>query len=81
MKKRQTEIGITEFKARCLELIQDVHRRKRNAVIITRRGKPVAKLVPVADDDQPFYGCLKGLAKIHGDLTEPTGGNWEAVRD
>ena len=81
MKKPQAEIGATEFKARCLELIQDVHRRKRNAVTITRRGKPVARLVPIEEDDQPFYGCMKGLAEIHGDLTEPTGADWEALRD
>ena len=74
MKKHQGQIGITEFRAHCLELIRDVHRGKTSAVTITSRGKPVAKLVPIENDRQPFYGCLKGLAEIRGDLTEPTGG-------
>jgi prevent-host-death family protein len=75
------EIAATEFKAKCLELINEVHDRKRNAVVITKRGKPFAKLVPVDESSVPFYGCMKGLAEIHGDLTDPTEGDWEALRD
>ena len=74
------EVPATKFKAKCLELIQEVHDRKRNHVVITKRGKPFAKLVPIDEDRTPFYGCMKGLAKINGDLTEPTGANWEALR-
>ena len=80
MKQEHSAIAATQFKARCLELIQQVHDRKRNAVVITKRGKPYAKLVPVESDARPFYGCMEGLAKIHGDLTEPTGADWEALR-
>ena len=58
-----------------------MHDRKQNQVVITKRGKPFAKLVPVDDDATPFYGCMKGLAEIHGDLTEPTSAEWEALRD
>ena len=75
------EIGATEFKAKCLELIQAVHDRKRNSVVITKRGKPFARLVPVDEAEVPFYGSLKGMAEIHGDLTEPTGADWEALQD
>jgi len=74
------EIAATRFKARCLALIDDVHSRRRNAVVITKRGKRFAKLVPV-DDAAPFYGCLKGMAVILGDLTEPTDAGWEALRE
>jgi prevent-host-death family protein len=74
------EIGAAEFKAKCLELIDDVHNRKRNCVIITKRGKPYAKLVPIESKDEPFYGCMKGLATIHGDLTEPVDVEWEALK-
>ena len=81
MKNGQIEIGVTQFKARCLGLIKQVHDRKRNAVVITKRGKPFARLVPIDDGDTAFYGCMKGLAEIHGDLTEPIGADWEALRE
>jgi prevent-host-death family protein len=73
-------IGAAEFKAKCLELIDDIHARKRNSVIITKRGKPYAKLVPVDSKDEPFYGCMKGLATIHGDLTKPVDVEWKALK-
>ena len=82
MKKAQLEVGATEFKAKCLQLMQAVHEHKRDCIVITKRGKPFAKLVPIKEEKTtPFYGCMKGLATIHGDLTEPTGGDWEALED
>ena len=63
MTKPVPEIGAAEFKAKCLELIDEIHARKRNCVIITKRGKPYAKLIPVDSDQAPFYGCMKGLAE------------------
>ena len=72
MSKQTSEIGVNEFKATCLKLIDEIHERKRNHVIITKRGKPYAKLVPIEPEDESFYGCMKGLATIHGDLTEPS---------
>ena len=78
MKKAALEIGATEFKARCLQLLDEVHGRKRDSVVITKRGKPYAKLVPVDEKPAALFGCLKGMIRIHGDLTEPTGGDWEA---
>jgi prevent-host-death family protein len=74
------EIGAAEFKAKCLEVIDDIHARKRNFVIITKRGKPYAKLVPVESKDEPFYGCMKGLATIHGDVTKPIDVEWKALK-
>jgi prevent-host-death family protein len=73
-------IGAAEFKAKCLELIDDIHARKRNCVIITKRGKPYAKLVPVDSEDEPFYGCMKGLATMHGDVTKPVDVDWKALK-
>ncbi len=76
-----TQVAATQFKAKCLELLKEVHDRKRNCVVITKRGKPYAKLVPIEDEEVAFYGCLAGLATYSGDLTEPTGGDWEALLD
>jgi prevent-host-death family protein len=78
--KLAPQIGAAEFKAKCLELIDDIHARKRNFVIITKRGKPYAKLVPVDSNDEPFYGCMQGLAKIHGDVTKPVDVEWKALK-
>ena len=81
MKKRALTIGATEFKAKCLELMDEVHRRKRNSIVITKRGKPYVKVVPVDQPAGPFRGCMKGTVKILGDLTEPLEVEWEALKD
>jgi prevent-host-death family protein len=78
--KEVLEIGAAEFKAKCLQLLDEIGDRKRDAIIITKRGKPVARLAPVTVDGKPIYGALKGMAKIHGDLTEPLDVEWEALR-
>jgi prevent-host-death family protein len=80
MKKKTQEIGLAEFKAKCIELIDDVHGCKRCCIIITKRGKPYAKLVPVDSKDERFYGSLKGLATIQGDLTKPVDVEWDAFK-
>lgn len=65
------KVAATEFKARCLELMDRVAER-RETYIITKRGKPVAKLVP-ADPPRPkdIFGCMVGQMEIVGDITEP----------
>ena len=60
-----------KFKAHCLSVMEEV-RRKREPVVITKRGKPVAKLVPVEEDNQEeFLGRLQGIVKIVGDIESP----------
>jgi prevent-host-death family protein len=81
MKKRELTVGATEFKAKCLQLMDEVHDRKRNSIVITKRGKPYVKLVPVPDTDIPFLGCMKGTVEILGDLTEPLDVEWNALKD
>jgi prevent-host-death family protein len=81
MKMEQTlEIGAAAFKAKCLQLLDEISKHKHDSIIITKRGKPVAKLSPIDDAGGPIYGAMKGLATIHGDLTEPLGAEWEALR-
>ena len=60
------KIAAGEFKARCLTLMEDV-RSTREPLVITKRGKAVAKLVPADDGDNDFIGRLKGvfLSLIH----------------
>lgn len=64
-------ISAAVFKARCLSLMDDVQ-RTRQTVVITKRGKPVAKLIPVpAAGKDNFIGRLKGKIRIVGDIESP----------
>jgi prevent-host-death family protein len=60
------------FKARCLAIMDEVQ-AKRQAVIITKRGKPVAKLVPVEQEKDDIFGFMKGKGtiEIKGDIISP----------
>jgi prevent-host-death family protein len=58
------------FKARCLAIMDEVQ-AKRQAVIITKRGKPVAKLVPVEKEKDDIFGFFKGKGKVTGDVVSP----------
>ena len=58
------------FKARCLAIMDEVQ-AKRQAVVITKRGKPVAKLVPVGKEKDDIFGFLKGKVKVVGDVVSP----------
>jgi prevent-host-death family protein len=80
-KQAAPEVGATEFKAHCLQLMKAVHDRKLNSVTVTKRGRPFVKLVRVPEEPTSVYGCLTGLAKVVGDLTEPVDATWEAERE
>lgn len=68
MKTRKMAAG--EFKVHCLKVMDEVA-AKRQAVIITKRGKPVAKLVPVEQEKDDIFGFLKGKIEITGDIVSP----------
>lgn len=70
-----------DFKARCLSLMEDV-RDTREPIVITKRGKPVAKLVPAESDHREFIGRLKGLIEVVGDIQSPIEPPeaWESAR-
>jgi prevent-host-death family protein len=74
------EIGAGEFKAKCLKLLDDVQ-RQRFSLVITKRGKPVARLVPVGEELPDIFGRMKGTIEILGDIVSPTGEVWNADRD
>jgi prevent-host-death family protein len=60
------------FKIHCLAVMDEVQ-SKRQAVLITKRGKPVAKLVPVGKQKDDIFGFFKGKGKIEikGDIVSP----------
>lgn len=65
-----------EFKAKCLKLMNEV-RQRREPIVITKRGTPVAKLVPVEEESpKSLFGFLRGSVIIRGDIIGPTGEKW-----
>jgi prevent-host-death family protein len=56
-----------KFKARCLSVMDDVN-ATGEPVLITKRGTPVAKVVPVASRKQDLFGFMAGEFKIVGDI-------------
>ena len=60
-----------KFKATCLAVMDEVQ-AKREPVVITKNGKPVAKLVPILTEERdPIFGFYKGKLEIHGDVVSP----------
>ena len=59
-----------EFKTHCLRVMEEVCRR-REAVVITKRGVPIAKLVPTDESKHEVFGCMAGTAEILGDIEAP----------
>jgi len=71
-------IPASAFKARCLTLMEDVRSTKR-PLVITKRGKPVAKLVPMDDPNEEFIGRLKGVFEVAPDLDSDRPEAWESA--
>jgi len=71
------KMSAARFKAQCLKLMDEVGAR-REEVVITKRGKPVAKLVPYEKMPVPIHGFLKDTLTIVGDVVAPTGEKWDA---
>ena len=59
----------------------DEVKRERHEYVITKHGKPVARLVPV-EEDQPreIFGYMRGTIEIHGDIMSPLDVEWDAEK-
>lgn len=68
------QIAAAEFKAHCLSLLDRVD---DEGLVITKHGKPVAKLIPIRAESASLIGSLKGKLKIKGP-TFSTGIKWDA---
>ncbi|MBX3170370.1 MAG: type II toxin-antitoxin system Phd/YefM family antitoxin [Candidatus Eremiobacteraeota bacterium] len=73
-------ISAARFKAQCLQL-RDTVGKEHTEVIITKRGQPVAKLVPYQQEALPLFGLLAGTVQICSDLTVPIEVEWEAMNE
>lgn len=79
------EITISEFKAKCLALLEQV-RKTKQPLRVTRHGKPVADVVPSSPptiDRDAWIGSLTGTVEIKGDIISPADDedDWEVLRD
>ncbi|HUC78366.1 MAG TPA: type II toxin-antitoxin system prevent-host-death family antitoxin [Vicinamibacterales bacterium] len=70
------QIAAAKFKEQCLALLDEVG---PDGIVITKRGKPVAKLIPLASDSASLIGSLKGKLEIKGEILS-TGLSWDAER-
>jgi prevent-host-death family protein len=70
-------IKASEFKAKCLKLMDEVA-ATGEPLVITKSGKPVAQLGPVAREQRSLWGLHKGQIEILGDIIEPIDVDWEA---
>lgn len=73
---RARRVPAGEFKARCLRLLDEVEATGR-ALVVTKRGRPVARVVP-AQDEAPR--SLVGSVVFERDIVSPTGERWTAGR-
>jgi prevent-host-death family protein len=67
-------MGAAEFKEKCLALLDEVG---PEGIVVTKHGRPVAKLVPFETDSRDLIGSLKNKIRIHGDILS-TGIAWDA---
>jgi len=65
-----------EFKAKCLKVLDRVA-ETREAVVVTKRGKPVAQVVPL---DHAVEVDLRGSVTLVGDILAPIDESWDASR-
>jgi prevent-host-death family protein len=74
------QIAAGEFKAKCLGLLDQVQ-KTRQEIVVTKRGKAIAKLVPVDEEKPQIWGRMKGTGIILGDIVSPLGVEWDADQD
>jgi len=67
-------IGAAQFKERCLAILDEVG---PEGVVVTKHGKPVAKLLPIEVDSADLIGSLKDEIEVKGDILS-TGVRWNA---
>jgi prevent-host-death family protein len=71
-KRSIREIAISEFKAKCLSLLDEVNKTKRPLRVL-RRGKPIAEVIPALPDveEKSWIGSMSGTMEITGDIVSP----------
>ena len=74
---RARRIKASEFKARCLSLMDEVAETGKE-IVITKYGRPVSRLVPHRSRPKKVFGADREVIQVHGDLIAPIPLAWEA---
>jgi len=75
MKIKTKTLSATEFKAKCLRILDELGPQ---GVVVTKRGRPVAKVMPILTvDNSKLIGSMKGKVVVKGDIFS-TGVKWHA---
>ncbi len=82
MEKEYSEISISEFKATCLEVLDNVC-KSGNPILVTKRGEPIALVTPppFSQKKKSWLGMYKGQIKILSDIVSPAvdENEWETL--
>ena len=74
------QIPVTQFKAQCLRLLDQVS-KSGQPLVITKRGKPLAQVTRAVDKKRPLMGSMRGTAEEVGDIVYfDTSKDWECLR-
>ena len=73
-------VAVAKFKATCLRLLEEV--RRGQPLLVTKRGKPIAQVLPPPPATAKWRGAMKGTGKIVGDIVTPASdpADWSALR-
>ncbi|MGH9898636.1 MAG: type II toxin-antitoxin system Phd/YefM family antitoxin [Pyrinomonadaceae bacterium] len=75
MKTTERTIAASEFKAKCLKILDELDAA---GIIVSKRGQPIARVIPLAPESNiNLIGSMKGKIKVKGDLSS-TGTKWNA---
>lgn len=69
-------VSVSDFKAHCLQYLEEASSLKIECVV-TKRGKPIAKLIPIENQQRFEFGSMSGSGSIKGDVLEPINEDWE----
>ncbi len=77
---KETTVAVSEFKAKCLRLLDEVA-QEGQTLVVTKRGRPVARVVPISPPRRSLRGTWKGMVKLKGDIVHfDTSQDWESNR-
>jgi prevent-host-death family protein len=72
-------IKASEFKARCLALMDEVA-ASGEPIVITKNGEPISQLVPYRRPLKSLFGLHRDTLRVEGDIVKPVAVDWEAER-
>ena len=75
--KSTRTVKASEFKAKCLKLMDEVA-ESGEEIVITKNGRPISRLAPYREKPESLFGVDKGRIDLRGDIVAPIEGPWEA---